>query len=911
MPKTIMPRLLYPIIFFLALLIRLWFNFMDVHVNVAFASDAAEYLRVAQGLNKAIHLPFQFWSDALSTIRQYPQNSPESLGLQKQLVFLNELSRGSPIFPFYILFGFAVFGVTPTADHWSAPIAVQCLLTSFAVVLIAITASNLWNRKAGFAAGLLAVVYPGFIVNSGRLYSESLATFLVCAILAIMSVVGKEDVVRPSQSFLLGFCAAALQITRSVMTAVPAFLLPFVLICGRPRYKSLFLFLLGFALLFPPWLFLQRAAFGSASFFVNRSGHYNFYLGNDSDTLGWLTFPPPELLGVDDASVGKLFSLSYHRSPGKWWLLMLDKMPRLFAFSWNDFKVRIGCFGPDLQTIFHQFILALGAIGLIASLFDKKEIGDQRRKLVRLYIVALFAFHSIYFCFITMPRYALTAMPCVIIFAGAALANLVTSGRNKPALHAGLNCMAYGLLLVLLANLDLFNVLAREFQDSPLNLLYITQGMLRVFALGSFLYFARKFAFNVRSSRFAASCLAGIVFLTVLPSVAFPLRAYGRLGEWHESFDSAGEQISQQIAISEAVKVAISQRQSYILFNIKNGETLSREFAIDVNGVKLFGPFIPAMSVAQRLRLLTETGDRQIRSEAETILSDMVSSFSDLSPLALRDTYLVPFSPAEIDQAFSKKPDQLSLTVTFKKLIDSPNTIYGSFATSGGKLTIPSIDLFSWEKGSYAPEDKSDMGDCAYDTQITLQERTAPKNPISAPSGAKSKLPFSSSSFIRLLISPASASGNTLLKTVSSAPMVEVSAADADPEERVYNASTTLPDANRKRTVLVRMKGRLEGKGASGTCVLSLEAFLKKRDGSRLVYSSIWLPRRLVTKDSDGDLDYCFPIDLSAADATLSVISAKLSKVATDAGVLPELKRCEATVYELPNDPVGPGHEIH
>jgi hypothetical protein len=141
--------------------------------------------------------------------------------------------------------------------------------------------------------------------------------------------------------------------------------------------------------------------------------------------------------------------------------------------------------------------------------------------------------------------------------------------------------------------------------------------------------------------------------------------------------------------------------------------------------------------------------------------------------------------------------------------------------------------------------------------------------------------------------------------------MVEVSAADADPEERAYNAPTTLPDANRKRTVLVRMKGRLEGKGASGTCVLSLEAVLKKRDGSRLVYSSIWLPRRLVTKDSDGDLDYCFPIDLAAADATLSVISAKLSKVATDAGVLPELKRCEATVYELPNDPVGPGHEIH
>jgi len=774
-----MPRLLYPFIFFLALAIRLWFNFIDVHVNVAFSSDAAEYLRVAQGLNRAIHLPFQFWADALNTIRLHSPNSPESLGLQHQLVFLNELSRGSPIFPLYILLGFAVFGVSATAANWGAPIAVQCLFTSVAAFLIALTASNLWNRKAGFAAGLLAAVYPGFIVNSGRLYSESLAAFLICAILAIMSVVARADVLRPSQSFLLGLCAAALQITRSVMTAVPVFLLPFELTCGRPRYKSLFLFLLGFALLFPPWLFLQRAAFGSASFFVNRSGHYNFYLGNDSDTLGWLTFPPPELNGVDDTSLGQLFSLSYHRSPTKWWLLMMDKVPRLFASPWNDFKVRIGCFGPDLQTVFHQFILVLGAIGLIASLFDERKIGDHRKKFVRLYIVALFAFHSVYFCFITMPRYALTAMPCVIIFAGAALADIFTSKKSKSALHAGLNSLACGLLLVLLANLDLFNGLAKVFQDSPIVLLYIVQGLLRALALGSFLHFAKRFAFNVRSSRFAASSLTVILFLTVLPSLALPLRAYGRFGEWHESFDHVGERISEQIALSESITKAMSQRQSYILFNIKNGENLANELSVDVDGVKLSGPFIPAMSVAQRLRLLTETGDGQIRSEAEMILSDMVSSFSDLSPLALRDSYLVPISAVELREALR----DLHLTVTLTKLIDSPNTVFGSLLRSGRKVTIPSVDLFSWEKGSYAPEDKSDMGDCAYDTQVAVADLTFAKHQLSAPSGAGLNLPFSSSSFIRLLISPASSSENALLMTVSSTPMVEVNVAGADQEK--------------------------------------------------------------------------------------------------------------------------------
>ncbi|HMD54955.1 MAG TPA: hypothetical protein VKJ65_10435, partial [Phycisphaerae bacterium] len=319
-------------------------------------------------------------------------------------------------------------------------------------MLIAFIGTILWDRKTGILAGFLAAVYPGLIVNSGRLYSETFATFLSCALLLLLSMIisgratsrALADRQAPTPEppaklariwraglalpFLLGVLTALLQMTRSVLTLISIALVPVIFFCRKDKRKTyLVLFFIGFALAFLPWLFLQRCTFGKTSLIVDRHGHFTFFLGNSPDTQGWLTFPYPDLSGVESKSFFSILKLDLRQSPERWCKLMLDKPIRLFGVPWNEFRVSIGPISPDDQIAYHRFLLLLAALGVVTALFEPaKRPGARRIVFARLCVFSFFAYHCVYWLFETISRYALPAVPCMILFAAAALGRATT-----------------------------------------------------------------------------------------------------------------------------------------------------------------------------------------------------------------------------------------------------------------------------------------------------------------------------------------------------------------------------------------------------------------------------------------------------------------------------------------------------
>ena len=76
------------------------------------------------------------------------------------------MHQSGPIFPLFLLSTYAVAGRPFDSKNWFPPLAAQSLLAALSCVLIAATASLGWNRSVGMVSGILAALYPGFIVNS-------------------------------------------------------------------------------------------------------------------------------------------------------------------------------------------------------------------------------------------------------------------------------------------------------------------------------------------------------------------------------------------------------------------------------------------------------------------------------------------------------------------------------------------------------------------------------------------------------------------------------------------------------------------------------------------------------------------------------------------------------------------------
>jgi hypothetical protein len=149
-------------VFLIALIVRFWFNFGTDHVNAFNNADASEYLRYATALSKLNWLN--------------PVYGPE----------WKEFVISGPAFPFALwLFNFC--SLQPySAANFITPLIFQSIVSAAIASFSYLTALRLFGKNPAIFTAIASIIYPAFIVNSGRLYSEVFATFLLqCRSLAL------------------------------------------------------------------------------------------------------------------------------------------------------------------------------------------------------------------------------------------------------------------------------------------------------------------------------------------------------------------------------------------------------------------------------------------------------------------------------------------------------------------------------------------------------------------------------------------------------------------------------------------------------------------------------------------------------------------------------------------------------
>lgn len=694
-------------IFTVALALRFWFNFAAAHPNCAVSCDASEYLRNALALNRLGELPSGFWQQGLACLSGQAGKEIEQQ-VRQRLGFLAEMHQSGPVFPLFLLVSYSFAGAAADPANWLPPVAAQCFISALACVLMALVGSYAWDRRTGYLAGILAAVYPAFIINSGRLYSETFSAFLLLALAwAILRGFSRRGNGYPIL-FLTGVTAASLELTRSVMFLLCLALLPVIYIQNRDRHSlwAIAVLLLGFATVVVPWWAVEKLAFGKTSLIVDRVGHYNFSVGNNVDSQGWLSYPYPDLTGVEQKSYLALARQSMAKSPERWLKLMLDKPVRLFKLPWNDFRLNIGPFGPGLQAGFHQMLLLTAAAGLVLSFGTGVGIPpDARQRRCRLVIAGILALHLFYLLFITVPRYNLTAMPLVILLSAAGLRTFTLLLKERPSRVPAALAAGAGLALFASARTDFIPLLASTpFLKTAAGWIAASI-LLKALCVAVFLLALWKLLPYLAGSLKTAKAVVFMLGVVLFSTVCLPARAHGRWYEWRCQLTQAGQQITQRIPLPPEAMDSLQAGHAYLLID---SDGAPEQVEISINGQPLSGPLVPSLSLVPELKTILPSASGNLVRECEYVF-DCLSSAAGISNCDLRQWFLVPVPPGVYEH---------QLTVTVRQKSGPATTLFGAYDLGDGRAYIPATTRYSWEKAFYGVENDGGFTDTRYDTML-------------------------------------------------------------------------------------------------------------------------------------------------------------------------------------------------
>ncbi|MCA9804461.1 MAG: hypothetical protein KC777_20970, partial [Cyanobacteria bacterium HKST-UBA02] len=500
-------------------------------------------------------------------------------------------------------------------------------------------------------------------------------------------------------------------------------------------------------------------------------------------------------------------------SPGRFVQLLSGKPVRLLKAPWNDFRTPVGIFGYDTQVLFHQLCLLLGAAGVILGLFHKGRLEGKAL------LLAVFALHGAYFFFDTIPRYALTAIPVVLVFAGAGL-TLVASRRGWPAIVSGA-------LALVICRSNLEGVLL-EIAHPGLDLALIFATGIRLLFAGAFFCLLLRTAFSLgQFSKRSRLILVGLSMFA-LPFLCLPLRVHGRPGEFEKAV-SAGAPAKQTIALPAQRE----KRAFFLLFDCRDWKTLGQDGLVSVNGIVLDAPILPLLPFLQNLDSPGSDGSGRLTYEAEQICL-AVQSVAGGADLDMRQWFMMPV-PAEV---VARAGDRLE--VELRRDRQKPGGLFGGFKSRPDRARIPSVARFSWDKAFYGVENDSGFSDNRFDETI----------PVSAEQTARELN-------IRLLTCPVS-DGMTTSVSGSTSRIA------ASPSEGLSGSLELAcpPDFNPDTIWSVRVKALVENRSGQSLQTPVNFSVLVGQDKSR--YLTGFVPTSLDLEPGNNRIDFAFPVKPSA-----------------------------------------------
>lgn len=303
-----------------------------------------------------------------------------------------------PLWPFLIAGISLVFGRANIYDR-----LFLCCLGAGTCVFIYLFARDLFNRRIGLIAGLIAAVYPALYLYDGWMYTESLYTFLLTAICYCMLRVQRDEGRRRRLWLLCGVLLALLSLTRPNGIIVVALVVLWTLFLSwrkllrRRALVNVALAVLVAGILIAPWTL--RNYLVSHSFVPVATGDGTVLLGAYNDRT--LLLPDHQGSWVNplrtDPQVLRPFPLytcnavcevareeSSKNAAVQWIKAHLSSMPLLMVYHLRNFwtpytreaDLPMERFPDQLSSqivygmseIFPILVFLLAAIGLVATL---------------------------------------------------------------------------------------------------------------------------------------------------------------------------------------------------------------------------------------------------------------------------------------------------------------------------------------------------------------------------------------------------------------------------------------------------------------------------------------------------------------------------------------------------------------
>lgn len=863
------------LIFFAALAIRLWFNFLDRHVNNFASCDAYEYLQNARAL-LSLSLP----EGISSCVYQVLAGNADPLCremVKSWLLPLHDFKISGPVFPAFLAI---VLGISGTALApgfwlaWPALLLAHSCISAASCVLVALVAQRAFSSNVGIVAGWLACFYPAFIVNSGRLYSETFAAFLSLFLLWLLFLgfhAGGRGFVR---LILLAVNAVALQLTRSAMFLFTIFLVPLIFWQERQSrpFRALFVFLAAFMLSVFPWLIFQKLAFDRVSFVVDRVGNYNFFIGNNVDTLGWLSFPYPDGCRVQDKSLASLAGEAFSKSPSRWLKLMLDKPARLFQHPWNDFRTAIGPFSFWYQVRYHQLILCLALLGLswlfvFAKSSSPSALAEERRNILyRLVLAGFWLFHCIYFAFITVPRYNLTAMPVVIIFAAYALVNCARLLKKRRARRFTFTLLTAAIWLLLLLSFNPALVWQNFIGGNAFAFAEALTHIMRALALLLVIRLQLGSLTHFKGSKLLAKVTCGAVVVFFLPLLLLSVRAEGRAGEWSGQLP-AGSKAQFSFDLPPDCPAG------FFLLNSADYQAVASS-VLEVNGIVLDSIPVPGIALTDDYSRQVALAGSGTRCEGEMIFDAMTAGMG-IANMDLRQWYVWALPPAAL--AAARRTNKMTVTLYSPA---QPLPVFGSLSGGAKKIQWPDWRFYSWEKAFYGVENDTGLSDTSLDLGLQPQNGDATREFVIPGSTSGLRIPF-----VRII---------KMNAVVNAAKIQEDLVATAEPN--VFRAWQSLEidagsnvekQADRRfcqllscrNLVILEVEGKIKG---SSQAAPSLQVFVDYEDSEGRIkrYVPTWTPRFIPAGPEWRRFAFAVPLNIEALPGKVTAVSLCLNGTA-------------------------------
>lgn len=316
----------------------------------------------------------------------------------------------------------------------------QALLGTMTCLLISALGSELYGRRIGRLAGLLAAIYPNHVFYASLHLTEPLATLLFVAAALFLVKTERDGVTLP---LMTGVTFGLAALTRPVNVLFP-FLLPvWYFIRGRSpiRYaRSLLLIVVGMLVAIAPWMARNYSVTGRMTV-ISTNGGQVFWVGNHPDAFGGYAYSheiEQQLWDGQryDSSRGyRLGFESIKANPGRALLRSLQKVTYLMALETDGTLWNVKGFADQppfwlvlvcllFANLFYVGVIALCMLGLL---------GESLRTSMSSFFVVL----SVYLVLMTMvfigdPRYHYSLIPFASILASKAVV------KDVPAIFGAL-----------------------------------------------------------------------------------------------------------------------------------------------------------------------------------------------------------------------------------------------------------------------------------------------------------------------------------------------------------------------------------------------------------------------------------------------------------------------------------------